>query len=195
VLQMRVEMWFPVAIYLEDNLIPVEDNEKIKKHCLTIRDKTPSGGEDWMGGTYNTHGTHDLRKDPEIMPLLDLITRHVNDFAKMHNCNANYKNGSAWLNISDKSNWQEFHTHNNAIFSAVYYIGAPEGSGKIIFEDPKEPDMFPLKNIKGKNTLSYTRISYPATEGTLVIFRSYLRHMVEPGVNTVPRISIAMNFL
>jgi hypothetical protein len=64
----------------------------------------------------------------------------------------------------------------------------------IVFEYPKEPDMKPLKDVKQKNNLSFTKISYPATEGGLVIFRSYMRHLVQPGINITPRISISMNF-
>lgn len=187
-------MWFPVSIYRKDNLLAEDYNEKLKKHCNEIRARVPTGGSDWYGGTYNTHGTHDVNKDSKFAELLELITHHVNEFAKQHNSTATYKPYYAWVNMSEKGAWQEFHTHNDAIFSAVYYIAAPEGSGKIVFEDPKEPDMLPLKGILEKNVLSYTRISYGATEGTLLIFRSYLRHMVEPGTFEGTRISLAVNF-
>jgi uncharacterized protein (TIGR02466 family) len=76
----------------------------------------------------------------------------------------------------------------------VYYISAPEGSGKIVFEDPREPDMLPIKNIPSRNDLSYVKVGYEACEGTLLIFRSYLRHMVSLNLNTTPRISVAFNF-
>lgn len=187
-------MWFPVAIYKEDNLISAEDNDRLREHCLNIQKTVPAGGSEWLGGTYNTHQTHDLSTDPEFQPVLNAVSHHVHEFAKMHNCDKNYKNNYAWMNISEGTAWQEFHTHNGNIFSAVYYVDAPEGSGKIIFEDPKEPDMFPLKTVNNKNQLSYSRISYTPLPGTLLIFRSYLRHCVDPGTNTTPRISIAMNF-
>ncbi len=190
----KIEMWFPVAVYTEDALMSAEENEKIKQHCLDIQKHTPSGGLEWLGGTYNTHQTHNLLDDPVIHPLIAATTQHVHKFAKMHNCDGTYETNYAWMNISNKESWQEFHTHNANIFSAVYYPVAPEGSGRIIFEDPKEPDMFPLKSLTKKNTLSYSRISYTPTSGTLIIFRAYLRHCVEQGTNVDPRISIAMNF-
>lgn len=190
----KIELWFPVAIYTEDNLLSQENNDKLKTRCLDIQQTVASGGEEWFGKTYTTHGTYELTKDPECQVLLDAINYHVHEFAKAHNCQGNYDNHSAWMNISGEGSYQEFHTHNASIFSAIYYVAAPEGSGRVVFEDPKEPDMFPLKNIKGKNNLSFTRISYVPAPGTLIIFRSYLRHLVEPGTNTDPRISIAMNF-
>ena len=190
----KIELWFPVAIYTEDNLLSQENNDKLKSHCLSIQQKIPSGGEGWFGKTYTTHGTHELNKDIECQTLLDTVAYHVHEFAKSHNCQGTYKNAATWMNVSTGGSYQEFHTHNASIFSAIYYVTAPEGSGRVVFEDPKEPDMFPLKNVKDKTNLSFTRISYTPAAGTLIIFRSYLRHLVEPGTNLDPRISIAMNF-
>lgn len=189
-----VEMWFPVAIYRQDDLLTEEENEIIKRSCLEIQNKTPPGGKDWVGGTYNTHGTHNLLKDSRFDNLFDKVLNCVHVFAEMHGSNGKYKNNYSWFNISGVGDWQEFHAHNGNIFSAVYYVAAPEGSGKIIFEDPKEPDMCSLKDVPEKNILSFNRVGYKPQARTLLIFRSYLRHLVEPGKNIEPRISIAMNF-
>lgn len=190
----NVEMWFPVTIYRHPNLLPVDENNALAEYCISLKNKTPQGGSDWVGGTYNTHGTHDISKDSNFSNILEVIAKHVNDFARMHNSEDTYKLDYAWLNIATAGDYQEFHTHNGNVFSAVYYVAAPPGSGKIVFEDPKEPDMLPLRKVSDKNTLSYTRISYEATQGTLLIFRSYLRHLVEGGTNSDPRISLALNF-
>lgn len=190
----KVEMWFPVAIYSADDVLSQEQNTALINHCISIQSATPSGGAEWLGGTYNTHQTHDLNQDILFQPVLAAVTDHVHKFAKMHNCDGEYKTNYAWMNISKAGDWQEFHTHNANIFSAVYYVSAPEGSGRILFEDPKEPDMFPLKSLQGKNQFTYSRIHYTPETGTLLIFRSYLRHLVESGTNTEPRISIALNF-
>lgn len=189
-----VEMWFPVAIYKQDNLLTSEENFELTTYSLDLQTKIESGGEDWYGDTYTTHGTYDLNKDVKFKPLLNKIAMHVDEFAKMHNSTGSYKIRSAWLNVNAGGTYQELHTHNDSIFSCSYYLSTPEGSGGIVFEDPKEPDMYPLKGIHDKNQLSFTRMQYPAVEGTLLIFRSYLRHMVIPGNNVKPRISVAVNF-
>jgi len=191
----KIEMWFPVAIYTEDSLLSEENNNKLKDYCLSLQDTVSSGGDGWFGKTYTTHGSHELNTDPEFKDFLDIVLYHIHEYAKSHNCQATYKNQATWMNISTQGSYQEFHTHNGSIISAIYYVSAPEGSGRVVFEDPKEPDMFPLKGTnQNKNNLSYTRISYTPAPGTLLIFRSYLRHLVEPGTNIDPRISIAMNF-
>ncbi len=190
----NVEMWFPVAVYKQEDIISVEENEILKNICLEIEKVTVCGGPDWVGGTYNTLGTFDVSKDPRFELLFKKISTHVHNFAEMHGSYGSYNASYAWFNVSRHGNYQEFHSHNNNVFSAVYYISAPEGSGKLVFEDPKEPDMCGLKKLPEKNLLSFTRVGYTPVERTLIIFRSYLRHLVEPGTNTEPRISVAINF-
>lgn len=190
----NVEMWFPVAVYKQEDLLSVEENEIIKNICLELEQNTPCGGPDWVGGTYNTLGTFDISKDPRFNLLFEKVSTHIHNFADMHGSKGSYKPSYAWFNVSRHGNYQEFHSHNNNVFSAVYYITAPEGSGKLVFEDPKEPDMCGLKNLPEKNFLSFTRVGYPPAERTLLIFRSYLRHLVEPGTNSLPRISVAINY-
>lgn len=190
----NIDLWFPTAIYHEDNLISEQENTALLAHCNNVNQTNPSGGLDWYGGTYTTHGSYELSKDTQLKNLIGVITDRVHKVAETHGCNGKYNNYSTWMNASVGNNWQEFHSHPNSIFSAVYYVASPLGSGNIVFEDPREPDMFPLKNPINKNTLSHTRIPYSAKTRGLIIFRSYLRHMVEPGKNTEKRISIALNF-
>lgn len=190
----NIEIWFPVAIYRADNLFSPEQNKIWKEYVLDMKTKVKSGGQDWYGGTYTTHNTIDLGNDEILKPLIQEINKHVDYFAAAHNSKSTYKPGHSWINVSLAGNYQEFHTHDGSVFSAVYYISSPEGSGRIIFVDPKQPDMLPLRNISDRNELSYMKASYPAKEGSLIIFRSYLSHMVEPGTNTEERISLSINF-
>lgn len=191
---MAVEALFPVAIYREDNLIASHYNREIANYFLGISTKIKSGGEAWFGGTYTTHKKYQLASDGYVAPLLELITSHVNRFANMLGSASQYNCDSAWFNINTENTFQEFHTHNNSIFSCAYYVSAPEGSGGIVFEDPKEPDMFQMKEVRESNPFNQPRVVYEVEEGTLLIFRSYLRHAVIPGTNKQPRISISANF-
>jgi uncharacterized protein (TIGR02466 family) len=190
-----VEKWFPTTIYQELNLFDHDQNELWKQYALEIEKTTQSGGIEWEGGTYTTHDSkYDIQKDPRFGPLIDAVTNHVYNYVRMHNSKQEYSCDTTWINISRENNFQEMHTHNESTISAVYYISAPPGSGKLVFEDPREPDMLPIKNISVRNELSFVKVGYEAQEGSLIIFRSYLRHMVTVGTNTDPRISVAFNF-
>jgi uncharacterized protein (TIGR02466 family) len=190
----KIETWFPVAVFLENDLFPQENNEQWRDHLLNLKKTVSCGGDGWMGGTYTTHETYNLSTDKLFEPLIDKITECVHEFARAHNSFGTYKCTDSWANIAVAGNFQEFHTHDGCIFSAVYYVTSPEGSGQIVFEDPKQPDMLPLLNIQERNFLSFIRAGYTPKGGMLIIFRSYLRHLVEAGTNTDERISISLNF-
>lgn len=191
----KIETWFPTTIYQETNLFSEETNLVWTNRALEIQNTVLTGGDEWEGKTYTTHNTiYSILKDPVFKPLIDSVTFHVNEYVKLHNSKKFYSCESAWLNISVKDNFQEMHTHNESTISAVYYISAPEGSGKIVFEDPREPDMLPIKDIFDRNEFSFIKVGYVPYPGTLLIFRSYLRHMVTLNTNILPRISIAFNF-
>lgn len=190
-----IEKWFPTVIYQETDLFNKEQNDIWIARSLEIQSNTPSGGDEWEGNTYTTHGsTYNIIKDPLFGPLVDMVSNHVYHYVKLHNSKKEYFCESAWLNISTDRSFQEMHTHNESTISAVYYISAPPGSGKLVFEDPREPDMLPIKDIPVRNDLSYVKVGYQPSAGTLIIFRSYLRHMVTLGTNSEPRISVAFNF-
>jgi len=191
----KIETWFPVAIYTESDLFDKEQNQIWRDYSVKLQSTVLSGGDEWEGGTYTTHdSTYELSKDPMFQPLINKVTAHVNQYAALHNSSYEYKCLGGWLNISTSDNFQEFHTHNDSTISAVYYISAPENAGKIVFEDPKEPDMLPLKNIAQRNELSFIKVGYQPVEGMLIIFRSYLRHSVLRSTMKDLRISAAFNF-
>jgi len=192
----QFESAFPVLFLYEDDFIDQEKNEEIKNRCLEIYKSVPQSTNDWKGGTYTTHDTYDISQDSTFRFLINKITNYVNQFAEMHDSFVGYSCVSGWANIAKKGDYQEYHSHPGSIFSVVYYVNVPEGSGKILFEDPKAPDMFPPKKIiKGSSVFSHNTISYEPKEKRIIIFRSYLRHLVEQGTNVENRISLAFNFV
>ena len=191
----RLETWFPTAIYLEDNLFDNAQNLEWKTYCIQKTKDYKSGGDEWEGGTFTSHSSkYNLLEDAKFSPLINAVTLHVNKFVTMHNSFKKYECESAWFNLSYNNNFQEMHTHGESTLSAIYYVATPENSGKLVFEDPREPDMLPIKNITTRNFLSFVKVGYEPIEGQLIIFRSYLRHMVTVNKCQDPRISIAFNF-
>lgn len=190
----KIETWFPCSIYYDNDVFSLEQNKKWETYCLNLEQQHESGGDAWYGDTYTSLNQYDLRRDPIFQPLVEEVLKRVHEFAREFNCTGDYNCKTAWFNVNRENTFQEFHTHAGGIFSAIYYVSAPEGSGSVVFEDPKEPDMLPLKGVGRRNELSYIVTKYPPATGKLIIFRSYMRHLVESGTNTDPRISIALNF-
>lgn len=186
---------FPTLIYSEFDLLSKEDNQQLIDYCFSLYDQNYRvGSKKWVGNTFTTHGNQDIFSDPKLAPLIQIIKDRVHVFAKAHDSYGEYECKSAWVNIAYAGDWQESHYHKGSIFSAVYYPRFPKDSGVIEFEDPRPPEMYPLKDIRTKNPSNFQKIIPNIEERQLLIFRSWLRHMVHPGTNTDPRFSIAMNF-
>ena len=190
----EINLYFPTAIYVQQDLFNEEQNKIWSDRIFDIQKNVPSGGKEWEGKTYTTHSTFNLLEDELFAPLFEAVQSHINSFTKEHNSEFMHKCDSAWANINDPGTYQEYHTHPSSVFSCVYYPKVPDGSGRIVFESPNTPDMFPIVGINQMNDLTFEHIKYNPKPGTLLIFRSYLRHCVQQGNNTEPRISIALNY-
>lgn len=190
----QVSSWFPTAIYVAPDIVTDDQNSFILDKVMKLADRVPRGGGAWKCNMYNTCGTYDFYKDNDLSFLFSSIQHHIDEYVKLHGSNYKYTCQEAWANVSYPNSYQEYHTHADRTISAVYYAAVPENSGRIIFESPTEPDMLPIKNIANYNYWS-NKIAYFTPEPkTLLIFRSYLRHMVELNHSDLPRVTIAMNF-
>ena len=190
---MLLDIHFPTTFYvLEDSFSEKENNDLLSK-ITNIKNNAEKGGTNWLTDVYNTQGTYNLMKDNDFENLCNNVTYHTNKFAKILESDYDYTCDEGWLNCYYKNDFQEYHTHPQSIFSAVYFFTNPENSGKLIFENPIEPDMYGLQNKIKTNTLNASTCSFMPKPRTLIIFRSYLRHMVTRCTNIEPRITAAFN--
>lgn len=190
---MPIQLWFPTSIYVEENIVSDEENADFITEIEKLKSKITVGGRNWNTDVYNTCDTYDLRKNKILKNLCKKIEEHTNIFAKSFNSEHNYKLTDCWFNYYNQGDFQETHHHANSIFSAVYFFSNPKNSGQLSFENPIEPDMFPVKNVTEFNNLNSLGCDYAPLSKTLIIFRSNIRHMVSRGHNTEPRITAAFN--
>ena len=190
-----IDLWFPTAIYYAREIISEKENDKIIEEVKKLQKQIESGGESWNCNVYTTFEKYNLHKNKTFEPLFSAIDKHVKIYAEAHGSDGTYECGNAWFNVNKSDSFQEYHTHNNSIISAIYYIQAPEGSGSTVFKDPKPTDMLPLKNIMtDRNDLTYEATNYSAETGKLLLFRSFVPHLVQQGTNTIDRITLSANY-
>lgn len=192
----NIELWFPTPIYYADDILDENEINTLVNRSYDIKNNIKNGKGIWQCDVYTTFQTYDVTKDNEFSNLISKISLHVNEFAKSFGSNYEYRCAEGWINIYDKNQYQEFHYHLGSTFSVVYYLSTPEGSGKLIFNNPLLPNMMPIKNITPNkdNTLILESCEYKAIKNRLIIFRSNLQHMVQQGTNQSDRISLAFNF-
>lgn len=150
-----------------------------------------------QGGWHSSDNLHHTEHEDckwLIHRILQLSTNIIKDFEG----DRDYKSitmVSAWANINYQGHWNAPHEHLPCTWSGVFYVDAgelgkdsAEGAldGQVLFFDP-----LPLgTEWKRPPTIAYTPVS-----GTLLLFPSFLTHMVAPYYGEKPRISIAFNLV
>ena len=187
-----IDRLFPVSIYRKENVLEQEELDNISTQCLKLKETVNKGGDNWRSSPYNTMGTFDLRDHTAFEKIARIVTKRVNDFGKMQGSGYEYKCTDSWFNVYYKHDYQEYHTHNEDMFSAIVYIKSPEGSGRTFFKAPF--DQRHVHNMFDVNELNNDVCAYNPIPGNLLIFRSYIPHMVEQSLSDEPRISLEFNF-
>ncbi len=103
---------------------------------------------------------------------------------------------NAWANLNRQGDYNLVHTHPSCVWSGVYYVDAGDPpnadrpkSGAIEFLDPRAgAEMMAAPGLPFGETKSFI----PET-GQMIVFPSWLKHMVHPYWGDNDRISIAFN--
>lgn len=101
----------------------------------------------------------------------------------------------SWANVCRNGNYNIVHSHPNAMYSIVYYVtsGEPDPavqhSGLLELLDPREATTF----IQVPNTILDARMFIANRPGRMVVFPSWVKHMVHPFIGSGTRVSIACN--
>lgn len=144
-----------------------------------------------LGGFQSSTDRYDmLTTDPVFSPLrnliLHIIEKELNFQAK------EFKFDRMWCNVNYENDFNMIHSHGLFDFSGAYYVKAPNDSGQIIFRDPRPGAICSEFVTSQFNGGEVYRIEPEV--GKLLIFPSYLDHMVMPSKNpTEDRVSISWN--
>jgi uncharacterized protein (TIGR02466 family) len=102
----------------------------------------------------------------------------------------------AWLNINDSRQCMNTEHVHGDVFSGVFYVQTPEGSGKLSIANPGINRMWggcQLASLKNQFTGETIRIE--PVEGNIILFPSYVPHSVETNDHDEERISISFNII
>jgi uncharacterized protein (TIGR02466 family) len=97
----------------------------------------------------------------------------------------------SWINIHDKGGFNFLHMHEQSMLSGVFYLQVPEGSGGLVFRDPRPHVLGSF--LKGSGPNAHSDVTLRPGAGLIVLFPAWLEHFVEPHTGDAPRISIPFN--
>ena len=103
---------------------------------------------------------------------------------------------SAWLNVNDSRQCMNSEHVHSDVFSGVFYLQAPEESGKLSIANPAINRMWGgCKLTSNKNEFTAESIKIEPVEGNIILFPSYIPHAVETNNHDEERISISFNLI
>ena len=186
----QVHSLFSVPILEERLDHPVEEIELL---CQQEHSKDPQGSKvsnigGWHSGNINYPDSPFFFLS-DIEKICRVYTRNIlktDDPTFLSN---------VWININSKHDSNMIHSHPKSILSGVYYIKTPKECGNIKFYHPAS-DLIERDWIHSSKDYHYSNSNtwwFPPKEGTLYIFPSWVKHLVEPNMSDEERISISFN--
>jgi uncharacterized protein (TIGR02466 family) len=182
---------FPTTIYVEDNVLPKKTLKKYED--LILNNTCENGGENWYAKIRNSMSTYNLIHDENFSDLISIVNDRIKKFADTLESKQDYTCTWSWFNVYEKNDYQEIHHHTNCTFSGVFFLKTNENSSPLIVLNPSEHFNGDFE-FKTPNDLNIQNYRIFPNQNRLVLFRSYLKHMVPKHESYEKRITIAFNF-
>jgi uncharacterized protein (TIGR02466 family) len=101
-----------------------------------------------------------------------------------------------WVNVLGEGGQHSGHVHPGSVISGTYYVCVSEGAGRIRFEDPRLTMMMAAPQLTDTAPEAARRFVYMTpTQGTCLLWESWLRHEVVAGTSEDARISVSFNYV
>jgi uncharacterized protein (TIGR02466 family) len=169
------------------------DNSKILKEIKSIQSEDSGRTLTNLGGWQsNDVVEEELAKYPEMKNLVLKSMEVCLEIYKLWQINDTVYFDNMWININKKYDFNLKHVHPRSFFSAVYYVKTNEKAGDILFYRPDTQEHYIDSRIP--NEYTNKKLQFRPKDSLLVLFPSYLPHIVYPNESEEERISIAINF-
>jgi len=190
--QLDIEWLFPVPLF-RTQLVEFEPNkEPLISFAKDLQRQDAGAKHSNVGGWHSRDIVDSFDSSPLNWVKQNIIASATRGISRARQVNAeiDLQLDSAWFMINQKHNWNSPHTHMPSQWSGILYLSVNEDNagsngGRLLFIDP-----IPL----GPAFRNPINAHVQPSEGLLLIFPSYLTHMVEPHAGDEERISLSFNF-
>ena len=143
------------------------------------------------------HSPSTLQGVEELRPLFEYICQMgFKAVADLDFVDCDIALTEVWLNVNDSRQCMNSEHVHGDVFGGVFYLQAPEESGKLVLQNPAINKMWNGCSLTSqKNQFTGESIRIEPVEGNIVLFPSYLPHSVETNNHDEERISIAFNLI
>lgn len=171
-----------------------EHKELFLKEVKEYKKQNPSVQKSNISGY---HSPETLQALEELRPLFEYICQMAfKAVADLDFIDCDIALTSAWLNINDTRQCMNSEHVHGEVFSGVFYLQAPEDSGKLCLQNPAINRMWKGCSLTSqKNQFTGESIRIEPVEGSILMFPAYLPHSVETNNHDEERISISFNII
>ena len=171
-----------------------EHKEIFLNAVRTYKDQNPSVQKSNIAGY---HSPETLQGVEELRPLFEYLCQlGFKAVGDLDFVDCDIALTSAWLNVNDTRQCMNGEHVHGDVFSGVFYLQAPEESGKLVLQNPAINRMWNGCALTAqKNQFTGESIRIEPVEGNIILFPSYLPHSVETNNHDEERISISFNLI
>ena len=127
----------------------------------------------------------------KIFTYLDVYKNQIFKFEK-----TKFAVTNSWMSKSEPGDESVWHNHTGALFSCVYYVTAPENSGRITFSGFSTKIFQPHPKDPTVNTVDNSDIwNFTPEDDMVLFFPASAYHKIETNRSNKTRYSIACNFM
>jgi len=121
------------------------------------------------------------------------IDKYINSFKKK--CNFKWRINACWINENNYGDFNMPHNHNvpDVQFSGIWYLKCPPNSGRLVLLNNADSTDSSFLFDFIDDPISWVRYNIVPEKYQLILFPSFLVHLVEPSKSKENRISVAFN--
>ena len=167
------------------------ENLELKKEILNELKISEESNNGRFISNVGGFQTKDIANTKIINPLGKKICKLMFECYKINTKYIQISN--LWINKNNKGDFNKAHVHGNCHFSGVYYITAPTNGGSLKFLNDDIKVFASLDRFIEKDSDFTSEYFIKPEENLLILFPSYVKHMVEPHNDEKARISVSFN--
>jgi uncharacterized protein (TIGR02466 family) len=188
-----INYYFPTAILAETHLILANKMLPVAKKYL---EDPVYASTNW--GYKTTYGYKDnggLAYLPDVVDFTNFVETVGRKYLLELGYDANQIKFNTLVFASEIADGQhhERHTHPNSILSGLLYLQVPKGSAPLVINDPRPFRDFVYMPKIGDTATNLSEIKFQPTKGLLLIWESWIPHLVPTSHNSEGRITLVFN--
>jgi len=189
---MMIDGLFPTFVYGVDVPNHKELNQRLEKDIIQWSKESKGLQKTNRKGW---HSDSNMQEKPEYQDLVKILYSLQDEIYQHQSLDRKPRMVNMWANINYEGGHNIVHVHPNCLFSGVYYVKTKPNCGSLILGDPRLGAQIQRGVHVDAPFHMQQELKAIPQEGRVLMFPSWMFHMVEPNESGEDRISISFNFI